>query len=172
MSIHEQLVKIQQGLHVPKDKKAHQFVYRNAESILAAVKPLLGGCTITLNDNIVAVVDRIYCTSTATLSDGEKTISAQAFAREQLNKRGMDEPQVTGASMSYARKYALQGLFAIDSSDTKDADATPAPTMLEQINNCYTRDQMTSLWKQMSPAEQKEHKDEFIERSKQIEAEA
>ena len=173
MSIHEHLARIQAGLHVPKDmnNKFGGFKYRNAEGILAAAKPLLEGCTIVLNDNMVDVGGRVYCLATATLSDGEATLSSSAFAREPLTKKGMDEPQVTGTSSSYARKYALCGLFAIDSSDTKDADETDQPTLLEQINGAYARDQLVDLWNQMTAADRKSHQDEFQLRMKQIEAE-
>ena len=174
MRIHEQLIKIQQGLHVPKDKnnKFGGFRYRNAEQILAAAKPLLDGCTIILNDEVVSIGDRVYVKATALLSDGEAGISASAFAREPLIKKGMDEPQVTGTASSYARKYALCGLFAIDSSDTKDADETPQPTLLEQINACMNRDDLIAIYKQMTPDEQNNHAAEFKARGEQLEKEA
>jgi hypothetical protein len=116
------LNKIQKELKAPKDKfnTFGQYKYRSAEGILDAVKPLLGAGTLTLTDDIVMVGNRIYVKSTATICDGDKSISVNAFARESETKKGMDDSQITGAASSYARKYALNGLFCID--DTKDAD--------------------------------------------------
>jgi len=143
---------IQQQLKVPKGQfnSFGKYSYRNAEDILEAVKPLLGERgTLTLSDEIVAVGGRVYVMATATLTDEQKNIfktgesgsgdlvplipservSITAYAREALDKKGMDEAQITGAASSYARKYALNGLFCID--DTKDADheveEKPAP---------------------------------------------
>ena len=125
------LYEIQQALKVPK---AHRntfanYDYRNAEDILEAVKPLLGDSVLTLSDEIVSVGDRCYVKATATLTyldqtdagtEGRCYASVTAFAREEDTKKGMDAAQITGAASSYARKYALNGLFLID--DTKDAD--------------------------------------------------
>lgn len=121
----KELINIQAGLKAPKDKRNTfgGYNYRSCESILEAVKPHLKdeGCTLTINDEIVQVGDRYYIKATATLrnSAGE-SVTATALAREEENKKGMDAAQVTGAASSYARKYALNGLFAID--DTKDPD--------------------------------------------------
>ncbi len=126
MTIHEKLVDIQLRLNAPKGQynTFGKYYYRSCEDILTAVKPLLGEhkLSITLVDNIEAVGNRYYIKATATISDGENSISASAFAREEENKKGMDGSQITGASSSYARKYALNGLFAID--DNKDSDST------------------------------------------------
>ena len=102
-----------------------KYKYRSCEDILEGVKPLLGEGVLVIQDEIVMIGDRIYVKATVTLSDGKVDISATAFAREATTKKGMDEAQITGASSSYARKYALNGLFCID--DTKDADATQKP---------------------------------------------
>lgn len=101
-----------------------KYKYRSAEDIVEAVKPVINplGYWLTLTDDIVEIGGRIYVKATATLSNGENSYTTTAFAREEEIKKGMDGSQVTGASSSYARKYALNGLFAID--DTKDADAT------------------------------------------------
>jgi len=117
------LAKIQQGLKAPKGQfnKFGNFSYRSCEDILTAVKPLLDGAILTLTDEVVSVGDRIYVKATATLTDGKESFSCSAFAREPAEKKGMDASQITGAASSYARKYALNGLFAID--DAKDADA-------------------------------------------------
>ncbi len=123
MTIYEKLSQIQKDLKAPKNQKNTfgNYNYRSCEDILEGVKPLLEGYFLTINDEIIQVGDRYYIKATATLSSGKESISNSAFAREPENKKGMDESQVTGASSSYARKYALNGLFAID--DTKDADS-------------------------------------------------
>lgn len=121
-----EMVYIQSCLNAPKNQRNSfgNYNYRSCEDILEAVKPLLKEteCTLTISDDIVQVSDRIYVKSTATLTtpDG-KELSTTAFAREAESKKGMDESQVTGAASSYARKYALNGLFCID--DNKDADS-------------------------------------------------
>jgi hypothetical protein len=100
-------------------------MYRNQEDILEAIKPLLAdSCVLTLNDEIILIGDRYYVKATAKLSNGKEEVSAVAYAREPLTRKGMDDAQVTGATSSYARKYALNGLFCID--DTKDADSNEA----------------------------------------------
>lgn len=125
-TINERLIHIQGELKAPKsqENKFGGYKYRSCEDILEAVKPLLKKekVTLTISDDIVEVGGRVYVKATATLSDGEDTISTSAFAREAETKKGMDDSQITGSASSYARKYALNGLFAID--DTKDADAT------------------------------------------------
>ena len=122
-----QLNRIQQNLKAPKGQRNNfgKYNYRSCEDILEAVKPLLGECTITLSDEIIAVGDRIYVKATAMLNDGTSTAIVTAMAREADTRKGMDASQITGSASSYARKYALNGLFAID--DTKDADTHEAP---------------------------------------------
>lgn len=118
------LHKIQKELKVGKGNRNEfgKYNYRNCSDILEAVKPLMPeGFYVTLTDDIVMVGDRYYVKATATLTDGAGvSFSTTAFARESFDKKGMDDSQITGATSSYARKYALNGLFAID--DTKDAD--------------------------------------------------
>ena len=122
------LINIQQKLKAPKNQKNSfgNYMYRSAEDILEAVKPLLkeNELSLIINDEIIAIEHRFYVKATANLFDKECKLiaSTSAFAREEETKKGQDGSQVTGASSSYARKYALNGLFAID--DTKDADAT------------------------------------------------
>jgi len=120
--INSELARIQKELKAPKDQwnGFAKFKYRNCEGILEAVKPLLNGLTLTLHDDLVMVGNRYYVKATATLSDGEESVSASAFAREPENKKGSDESQITGSASSYSRKYALSGLFCID--DGHDAD--------------------------------------------------
>lgn len=101
-----------------------KYKYRSCEDIAEAVKPILydHGFSLILTDTIELIGNRFYVKATATITNGTETYSATAYAREEEVKKGMDGSQITGASSSYARKYALNGLFAID--DTKDADAT------------------------------------------------
>lgn len=132
MNINEKLASVQQHLKAPKGQfnGFGKYKYRSCEDILEAVKPHLGACTITINDEIVMVGDRIYVKATAIFSDGEHNIQSSAFAREASQKKGMDESQVTGSASSYARKYALNGLLLID--DTKDADTRQNKSELEE----------------------------------------
>lgn len=122
-----ELLKIQTELKAPKTQfnKFGGYQYRSCEDIVEALKPLQEKykCVILLNDELVIIGDRYYIKATATIINekGDK-LSVSALAREPESKKGMDESQITGSSSSYARKYALNGLFAID--DTKDADAT------------------------------------------------
>jgi hypothetical protein len=121
------LVKIQAELKAPKGQfnAFGKYKYRNAEDIIEAVKPILCkyGTALVITDEVVQVGDRIYVQATATLlDDTDNIISSKGWAREEEVKKGMDAAQITGSASSYARKYALNGLFAID--DTKDADST------------------------------------------------
>ena len=119
-----ELSRIQAELKSPKSKynSFGKFKYRSCEDILEAGKPLLAKyqLILTLTDDVVEVGGRVYIKATATLSDGTNEKSVTAFAREAEKKTGMDDSQITGTASSYARKYALNGLFLID--DTKDAD--------------------------------------------------
>ena len=121
----QKLLKVQAELKAPKGQynKFGGYKYRSQEDILEAVKPLLNenGLMLTISDSIERIEDRYYIKATCAVTDGEKTIEVSAYAREPLSKKGMDDSQITGAASSYARKYALNGLFLID--DTKDADA-------------------------------------------------
>jgi len=113
MKLNERLSEIQVKLIAPKNQynKFGKYPYRNCEDILQAVKPLLYGLTIIISDDISVMADRVYVKATASITDGENTISSTSFAREPLSKKGMDESQITGAASSYARKYALKGLL-------------------------------------------------------------
>ena len=127
-TIHTKLNAIQSALKAPKtqENKFGGYKYRKAEDILESVKPLLkaNGCTLICTDELVLIGDRYYIKATATITATEdgSSVSTTAYAREELTKKGMDESQVTGASSSYARKYALNGLLCID--DTADSDTT------------------------------------------------
>lgn len=138
MNIYEKLIYIQQELKAPKNQynSFGGYTYRSCEDILEAVKPLLKkyGCTLQLEDYLENIGERYYIRAIAKLVDAEKPyveddeicavncITNSAYAREEENKKGMDGSQITGASSSYARKYALNGLFLID--DVKDSDTT------------------------------------------------
>ena len=175
-----ELVYIQSNLKAPKNQfnSFGNYKYRSCEDILEAVKPLLKevNCALTTGDEIVVIGNRIYVKATARLetSDGRVFVNS-AFAREPESKKGMDESQVTGMASSYARKYALNGLFCID--DTRDADTmnnseTPktsskkkaesasAPTpeakaeddklylVKQLITECKTKDNLLKLWEE------------------------
>lgn len=127
-TITQKLATIQQKLKAPKGQynSFNKYAYRNAEDILEAVKPLCAetGTVVLLSDEILNIGSRFYVKATAALIDAETQtqLTVSAYAREEEEKKGMDGSQATGASSSYARKYALNGLFAID--DTKDSDTT------------------------------------------------
>jgi hypothetical protein len=130
----DKLLKIQTELKSPKSQRNEfgKYNYRSCEDILESVKPLLlkYECCLTLDDEIIEVGGRVYVKSIATimdinsnaLSDKMDYIQSSAYAREAEIQKGMSEPQITGSASSYARKYALNGLFLID--DTRDDDAT------------------------------------------------
>lgn len=120
------MMKIQTTLKAPKDKwnDYGKYNYRNAEGILEAVKPLLAENKLSMyiTDDAQAVGERVYVKATVKVLDTEtgESVETTALAREALNKKGMDDSQITGTASSYARKYALNGIFLLD--DTKDAD--------------------------------------------------
>jgi len=120
------LTKIQSELKAPKNltNKFGGYSYRSCEGILEAAKPILAKyeATLIISDDMVSVGDRVYVKTTVIFKCKEGEAEVSAFARESLSKKGMDESQITGAASSYARKYALNGLFLID--DAQDADAT------------------------------------------------
>lgn len=126
MKVYSKLVEVQNKLKAPKSQfnSFGKYNYRNAEDILEAVKPILKevGAVVILKDEIVLIGDRYYLKTKAQFIDAEEgeIIEVEAIAREAEEKKGMDSAQVTGATSSYARKYALNGLFLID--DTKDND--------------------------------------------------
>lgn len=141
ISLNEKLMRIQTELKAPKNlyNSFGKYKYRNAEGIQEALKPLLKvyGVNVTLSDSIEEVGGRIYVKSVAILTDlySKESIFATAYAREAETKKGMDDAQVTGATSSYARKYALNGLFLLDDTEDVDseayqkqtAEAKPAP---------------------------------------------
>lgn len=125
-TMNEKLIKIQSELKAPKSQYNDYggYSYRSCEDIFEALKPILSRENLSLrcNDELVQIGDRYYIKTIVTLSDGINEIVNVAYAREEETKKGMDGSQITGASSSYARKYALNGLFMID--DVKDSDST------------------------------------------------
>jgi len=123
----KELISIQSELVAPKNQynSFGRYNYRSCEDILVALKPLLKKykCFVTIKDDIVNLGDRFYVKATAKITnEAGEAVKSSAFAREDLTKKGMDSSQLTGSTSSYARKYALNGLFAID--DSKDADSS------------------------------------------------
>lgn len=129
--IHEKLLKIQLELKAPKGQYNNfgNYSYRSCEDILEAVKPILKehNCTLILSDTVKQIGERYYIEATASLTSNNETLTVTALAREAESKTKMDDSQITGAASSYARKYALNGLFCID--DTKDADTDEYTTV-------------------------------------------
>lgn len=159
--INIKLMNIQQELKAPKGQynSFGKYAYRSCEDILEAVKPLLRKekVVLTISDELQYIGNRYYIKATATLIDteSEATINNSAYAREEETKKGMDGSQITGASSSYARKYALNGLFGID--DNKDSDTTniqskeekedkkASPKQIELIQKYYQGENLTKL---------------------------
>lgn len=131
--ITRKLLNVQRDLKAPKSQRNTfgNYNYRSAEDILEAVKPLLTeqGLLMTITDMIEQVGERYYIKAKIIVTDGEDVIEVTGYARESLNKKGMDDSQVTGTASSYARKYAMNGLFLID--DTKDSDSNENHTERE-----------------------------------------
>lgn len=127
LNIYEKLTEVQNELKAPKSKynSFGKYNYRSCEDILEAVKPILKSkrLAMTVKDDVFNIGDRFYIMATVTVFDceSEEKVTTTAYAREDADKKGMDGSQITGSSSSYARKYALNGMFAID--DTKDADS-------------------------------------------------
>lgn len=170
----EQLIKIQSELKAPKNQfnAFGKYKYRSQEDILEALKPLLDKykCTLTISDEIKEIGGFVFVEATAKFSDGSRSVevTAQAGITE---RKGMDLAQSFGSSSSYARKYALNGLFLID--DTKDADATnthgkEAKDLNKLISECDNEYALNSLWRKCSESEQVKFKEEFSKRKQEI----
>ena len=138
-NVYMKLIEVQSKLKAPKScfNKFGNYAYRNCEDILEALKPILNQvkAVVNISDEVVLIGERYYIKATVKFIDGETgdVIEASAMAREEESKKGMDSSQLTGSTSSYARKYALNGLFAID--DTKDSDTT----------NTHGKDNVTTL---------------------------
>ena len=132
-NITQKLMKVQSELKAPKGQHNDfgNYYYRSAEDILEAVKPLLTeqGLLMTITDIVEQIGERYYIKAKVTITDGEDKVDVTGYARESLNKKGMDDSQITGTASSYARKYAMNGLFLID--DTKDSDSNENRTERE-----------------------------------------
>jgi hypothetical protein len=150
---------IQSQIHAPKGQfnSFGKYRYRSAEDIIEAVKPIINplGYWLIIQDQIVVYGDRHYVQATVELSNGTNKYTSVAYAREEESKKGMDGSQVTGASSSYARKYALSALFCLDNGQA-DSDATNQhqnedSELIElwekHINSCTTQDQLVDLYK-------------------------
>ena len=123
----EALIRIQKELKVPKDQQATYYKFRSAEGIFEAIKPLLQTAILTCSDTVIEVGPRVYVKATATLKEGPVSESCDGWAREQDQKKGLEAAQVTGGCSSYARKYALCGLFLIDNGLDPDAQQPDQP---------------------------------------------
>lgn len=150
----KELNTIQSLLKVPKEQynKFGNYKYRNCEDILEAVKPLLfsQSCTLTISDEIVMIGTRYYVRATATIKNANgETETTTAYAREDESKKGMDASQITGSTSSYARKYALNGLFCID--DTKDYDSLN--------NECQSNNQLEKDNRKLLPKDKFNNED-------------
>ena len=141
-NVYLKLVEVQNKLKAPKSQfnKFGNYAYRNCEDILEALKPILAEvkAVVNISDEVVLVGERYYIKATVKFIDAEtgETVEASAMAREEESKKGMDSSQLTGSTSSYARKYALNGLFAID--DTKDSDTTNTHGKEDSKNNVIT----------------------------------
>lgn len=141
-SVYLKLVEVQNKLKAPKNQfnKFGNYAYRNCEDILEALKPILSEvkAVVNISDEVVLVGERYYIKATVKFIDAEtsEVVEASAMAREEENKKGMDSSQLTGSTSSYARKYALNGLFAID--DTKDSDTTNTHGKEDSKSNVIT----------------------------------
>ncbi len=184
----KELVKIQSELKAPKNlfNKFGGYYYRSAEDILEALKPLLlkYDCLLTLKDEIILIGNRFYVRATASLRNSEGSIvEVTAYAREEESKRGMDSSQITGAASSYARKYALNGLFLID--DQKDADATHThgkeeansineelkikeKIMMEEISAAKNLEDLRLIWAGLSEEGRSFYKEAIKKRKEEI----
>ena len=153
----KRLIEIQTKLKAPKNQynSFGKYNYRSCEDILEGVKPLLKetGLALIITDEIISLDGRFYVKATASLfdNDGKTVASTSALAREEETKKGMDGSQVTGASSSYARKYALNGLFAID--DTKDADSTNTHDKKEVAKTINPDEKIINALKEMLTTE-------------------
>ena len=149
MNAKNDLAIIQAEVQAPKNKfnSFGKYAYRSAENIIEAVKPILNpkGYHLILSDEMVIIGERYYIKATATISNGEQSYSATSYAREPEEKKGMDSAQISGTTGSYSRKYALNGLFALD--DNKDSDATSTETKPNVVvaEITLTKDEETEL---------------------------
>ncbi|CAB4201973.1 Essential recombination function protein [uncultured Caudovirales phage] len=164
LTLHEKLSDIQANLSAPKGQynSFGKYKYRSCEDILTAVKPLneKHGLVLTMHDEAIAVGDRFFIRSTGKLSDGKEEISVNALAELCREKKGMDVSQITGSTSSYARKYMLNGLYAID--DSKDADTMDNTAQPKQTTKPTPVKQGTVAKKKTEQEYIEEYADKFI----------
>lgn len=154
MTVYKKLIEVQQELKAPKNQRNTfgNYNYRSAEDILEALKPVLAKheATVFISDKVVVKENCLaYIEATATFVDIEtgESVSTTAFAREAENKKGMDASQITGSASSYARKYALNGLFLIDDAVDPDSDSHQKITggQSQGSNRKFSKDDVTAL---------------------------
>ena len=173
MELIKKLNKIQQELKAPKNQKNNfgNYKYRSCEDILEAVKPLLVDCVLTIEDEMVSfgteTDNRFYVQATAIIRDDKDKIKITAYAREAQNKKKMDEAQITGSASSYARKYALNGLFLID--DTKDADTMNNTPQTTSNNAKFSSKQQSKELLRTKVANEAKHLKKFFTEANKLE---
>jgi len=154
VTLTEKIIEVQVSLKAPKNQRNDfgNYNYRSAEDILEELKPILAGLGLlmTITDEIVRIEERYYVKAVVSVTDGKDQMYVEAFAREQANKKGMDQAQITGAASSYARKYALSGMFAIDDSkqdpDSDDnRDQGKKTNKIEAIREIYKQNQDAAI---------------------------
>ena len=147
------IIEVQSRLKAPKGQwnAFSKFNYRSAEDILEALKPLLAevGLLQTISDEVVLIGDRYYIRATVTVKHEDEELCVTAYAREAESKKGMDESQITGSASSYARKYALNGMWCID--DTKDADSNEYSEQSSKVSQKKAKPKQTPKPKEDSP---------------------
>ena len=138
----DSIISIQGELKAPKNQRNNfgKYNYRSAEDILEAVKPLLQKYSLLMyiEDKIVMIGDRYYVQATASISDGSESLNVTAFAREEDQKKGQDASQLTGSTSSYARKYALNGLFCIDDDDGDVSSEEDVGDLMDFLNELFS----------------------------------
>ncbi len=178
------LLKIQNEIKAPKNQfnTFGKYKYRSCEDIMEAAKPVLNKyeCLLTISDEIIDVGGRIYVKATAVISDGNTQVHTIAYAREAETKKGMDDAQITGSASSYARKYALAGLFLLD--DTKDPDATndenkkeekkkawlDKESVMRRLEMCKSEETLMAIWAETKDKTDQDVIDAFSSRKKKI----
>lgn len=157
------LTELQQQIDVPKGQYNQYggYNYRSAEDILEVVKPRLGEWSLTLSDEIVQIGERYYIKATATLSKDTETHTTYGYARESDSRKGMDAAQITGSASSYARKYALNGLFAIADNDDPDktnkhqVEEVDVEATIKKLSQATNLTDLKKVWISLSGAQRK-----------------
>lgn len=149
-SFQQKVLAVQMSVKATKEQRNDfaKYNYRSAEQILAEVKPALSreGLTMTITDEVVAVGDRVYVKAVVRLTDGVERLEVSAFAREADDKKGMDASQVTGSTSSYARKYALCGMFLLDDNKDADTEQFQIVAALGEVNAATSEEELRVIW--------------------------